>query len=582
MLSIYWQSVYLKMYLIAKLSFTRLYDLIFLTLLLSHSALFSQNEGFRSPVDYTTRISGSFGEPRTRHFHAGLDYKRNRGVPFDTIRAVKDGFISRINVLPDGYGNSILINHENNYSSLYAHLHHFAPKIRSYAEKLLYRERKQMIEHELQDEKIFVKRGEYIGIMGNTGRSSAAHLHFEIRRTDDEVPINPFLLGFKSSDHIAPTINGISLYVISPDGEELHTKYFPAKKLKNNKYALIQDALEFGSLLVGVGLHAYDQMDGASNHNGIYGLEQSVDGIKNFEFVLNEMPFHQSQYIHSHMDFHAKLNNKYITKCFKNIDNPLPIYNTDEKGGLINLFETNYRDIHIAVRDFDGNKSEISFKIKRGKEWETEYSEVLNTKIRLSNKDSLFHDLGSASVELFDGTFVKPERIQIRCLNDSIIDLKQRLSIPIFKQMKISFPSLRLDYPKEKYLIVQKSAKSAGRQFSQWEANNKLVSYVRDFGQYQLEIDTIGPKIKIISLPSSKSSRIKLQLSDNFEPLDRRDYFKFEFYIDGEWKLCEWDIKNNTIWYDMPSKKSRSSSKLHVIVSDAAGNSTELRKEIAF
>ena len=171
---------------------------------------------FRSPINYNTRLSGSFAEPRSAHFHAGIDYKQLRGVPFDTIYAAADGYISRINVKPDGYGNALYIDHPNGYTTVYAHLHHFNKSITEYMESTMTRKKIHKVEHYPLKDRMRVKKGDYIGVMGNTGRSFGAHLHFEIRKTNSETPVNPALFGLKPKDKLTPTINGVVLYTLTP------------------------------------------------------------------------------------------------------------------------------------------------------------------------------------------------------------------------------------------------------------------------------------------------------------------------------------------------------------------------------
>ena len=101
-----------------------------------------------------TKITDLFGyRPRRRRVHNGLDIKVQRG---DTIYAAFDGKVRITAYQRRGYGHYILIRHNNGIETLYAHL------------------TKKLVTVN-QD----VKAGDPIGLGGNTGRSSGAHLHFE-------------------------------------------------------------------------------------------------------------------------------------------------------------------------------------------------------------------------------------------------------------------------------------------------------------------------------------------------------------------------------------------------------------------
>lgn len=109
--------------------------------------------GFVMPTT-NTKITDIFGyRPRRRRVHNGLDIKVQRG---DTIRSAFDGKVRMASYQRRGYGHYIVIRHNNGIETVYAHL----------SKKLV-----------IQDQN--VKAGQPIGLGGNTGRSSGAHLHFE-------------------------------------------------------------------------------------------------------------------------------------------------------------------------------------------------------------------------------------------------------------------------------------------------------------------------------------------------------------------------------------------------------------------
>src|SRR5688572_26258885 len=113
--------------------------LIFWIALLSMVAFvkYPKND-FVSPVNRQMRLSGTFGELRTNHFHAGLDVKSLHQVSGDPIYATGGGYISRIKVDESGYGNSIFIDHPNGFTSVYAHLENFIPEIENYVKEQQY------------------------------------------------------------------------------------------------------------------------------------------------------------------------------------------------------------------------------------------------------------------------------------------------------------------------------------------------------------------------------------------------------------------------------------------------------------
>ncbi len=102
---------------------------------------------------------------KTRKFHHGMDFSAPIGTP---VYATGNGVIQKIKKSRSktNYGNYILINHGYDYQSFYAHL-----------DKILVSKGKK------------VKRGDLIGLVGNTGKSTAPHLHYEVRYKERK--INP-------------------------------------------------------------------------------------------------------------------------------------------------------------------------------------------------------------------------------------------------------------------------------------------------------------------------------------------------------------------------------------------------------
>ena len=100
---------------------------------------------------------------KTRKMHYGMDFSAKTGTE---IYSTGDGVVSKVKRSKRGYGNYVKINHGFGYETLYAHMSKYIVK---------------------KGQK--VKRGEVIGFVGNSGISTAPHLHYEVRK--DNKKINP-------------------------------------------------------------------------------------------------------------------------------------------------------------------------------------------------------------------------------------------------------------------------------------------------------------------------------------------------------------------------------------------------------
>ena len=536
---------------------------------------------FRSPVNHKTVLSGSFGEPRSRHFHAGIDFKQKKGIPYDTIYAVEDGFISRIDVQPDGYGNALLMNHSCNKTSVYAHLHEFAPKIKTYIEEKMIAQKRNSIQYKVVDSTLYFRKGQPIGILGNSGRSSGPHLHFEIRNTTSESAVNPGLFGFKPDDDIPPVIRGIMIYEITPNGQEKSKQYYPAVKKGISTYMISNNVIETSFLKVGVGIRTYDTMNGASNHNGIYKLEMRVDGEVVHAFSLDSIPFHQSKYIHSHMDYEAKLNRQYIMKCFKNPGNQLDIYRDSKNNGEIYTYDFRPIDIEIKVLDLEGNEASVTFQLQRSNDIPKRTFRN-NRSIEIGIADSMNITLARTKIQFPVFAFCQPVHLEFKDTSsaDEII-LEQKEKIPVFRHFKISHTLKEYLSDREKYIFSATNEKGEQLRYSaKWENDSTVITFTNALTNYRIEKDTIAPTISVISIPTVGSDLFKVQIKDDFVAVHDRDALDISIYVNDQWTLCQQDAKTQTTWFYLKASQPPQSYKIDVEVIDGSENKSFMSKTI--
>ncbi len=112
------------------------------------------------------RIASGFGsriDPvyKTVKFHYGLDFSAPQGTP---IYATADGTVTTAGSTGNGYGNHVIINHGYGYETLYGH----------------------MVRVKVRGGQV-VKRGEVIGWVGSTGKSTGPHCHYEVHKNGEKV-----------------------------------------------------------------------------------------------------------------------------------------------------------------------------------------------------------------------------------------------------------------------------------------------------------------------------------------------------------------------------------------------------------
>ena len=187
--------------------------------------------GFYMPTT-NTKITSKFG-PRRRRMHNGIDVKVYIG---DTIRAAFSGKVRMVKYERRGYGQYIVIRHDNGLETIYGHLS------------------KQLV-----SEDQYVEAGEVIGLGGNTGRSTGSHLHFETRFLGQA--INPALLfDFEKQDIVTES------YLFKKGNNRYRRTGSTAVASGNNQYYKVRrgDSLSRISQRTGVSIDRLCKLNGIS------------------------------------------------------------------------------------------------------------------------------------------------------------------------------------------------------------------------------------------------------------------------------------------------------------------------------
>ena len=124
------------------------------------------------------RISSLFGKrfhPVDKKVkpHLGLDISANYGTP---VHATATGFVKAVKFSNVGYGNQVEILHGFGFETRYAHLH-----------KLIVKQGQR------------VNKGDVIGFVGSSGKSTASHLHYEIKK--NRIHLDPYPFCFLETDY---------------------------------------------------------------------------------------------------------------------------------------------------------------------------------------------------------------------------------------------------------------------------------------------------------------------------------------------------------------------------------------------
>jgi hypothetical protein len=559
-------------------------------LLLTFPAL-SQKKGiFRSPVDFQVLLSANFGEIRSGHFHSGIDIK-TEGAEGKNIYACADGYISRIAVSPGGFGKALYIMHPNGYTTVYGHLKSFRDDIEQFTRQKQY-EQKSFAVNLFPGKVAFpVKKGDIIAFSGNTGSSSGPHLHFEVRESASEKPVNPLLFSLGIMDNIPPEIRSIVVYDLD------NSQYINKIKLpvihSNGRSGLDQNRLpiEVGSK-AGVGVEAIDLLNQSNNRYGIYTLQLFLDENQLFLSRLDKFSFDETQYVSSYIDYEEKMRTgTIIEKTFLQPNNLLSIYPLVYKQGIIRLTDTLAHEVKIIVTDTYGNSSSLEFPIRRT------YRPLHPLLVKQQNEfarlfpyqatNSYSHDgfrLEIPAFALYDTLYF--EFAQTAILPGTVSPLYHihNKYTPVYKDFTVSIrPDSFPPGMESKLMVVEVDDEGTWIPFGGVFDNGWLTAKISEFGNYAVAIDTVPPEISPLDPTKNwdygNLGRLDFTITDGGSGIKA-----YNGYIDGNWVLFEYDQKNDLLTYvfDPARLKKGTTHTLLLTVTDERQNSSVYRKEFTW
>lgn len=528
---------------------------------------------FRSPLDIELIPSGTFGELRTNHFHAGMDIKTQQREGLK-VYTVAEGYVSRIKVSHYGYGKVIYITHPNGYTSVYGHLSSYAPKLEALVKAKQYEQESYEVEILPAANEIKVSPDEIIAYSGNTGSSGGPHLHFEIRDQQERV-INPLLFGFKIQDKKTPFVTNIYAYTkdetafVNGENGRVELRLIPNK----NKDYHVESINAYGA--IGFSVVSYDQQDLAVNQNGINTLETFFNGSKKFEMNFNRFSFGETRHINRFIDYELfKTKNKRSQKLFVEEGNVLSLYDNVDMDGYVTIEDSTASVYKIKIKDFHGNESWVTIPIN-GKKISKE-PKAINT----INKTYIFSEqptnLNQNNVTVYfpANSFYEDTFIDFKVNNDTLYLHKD--IIPLQKNVSIQFDvSKYKDAEKDKLYIAELIGRRNYPSYLRTKRNDNVLSATSNaLGTYTLVMDTQGPKISATNFQDGKwlsnFRYLKFKITDDLSGISN-----YRATINGKWILMEYEYKTNTLTFDFNDNVVEDTkNELKLVVTDNVGNSS--------
>lgn len=543
------------------------------------SIINSQNSG-DYPLEIPIILSGTFGELRPNHFHAGIDIK-TKGTEGFKVYSIGDGYVSRIQITHGGYGKALYIKHDNGQSSVYAHLQKFSPKIEKIVKEIQYSKESYTFRTYPSKDEIRISEKELIGFSGNTGRSFGPHLHYELRDELDR-PINPMAFkNYSVKDTIPPVVLGLYYKLIpenSISGSNSSFNELKLKKISNNLF--ISDTLKTSGP-VGFGINSFDRMNNTWNKMGLSNIKTNIDGNEIFNMDLNSFSYDEWRHINTFIDYPYYKNKKIkIQKLYIEEFNPLDMYKRSLGDGVVKINETNVTYLYsVKLFDFNKNQSEILVPIQ----WEKQ-NDLSNRKLDFENmfkvnKDSTYNfKFPGAKVSIEKNSFYTDKIIQIFEENNLLHVDKD--SIPLLKGITIKMDVSRYNDSIRNRTYIGRIGENKKSSFvSSKKEENYVIAKVNNLGDFVIKIDSIKPNISVIDISDnqwiSNRKNLSIKISDNESGVKN-----YRGTINDKWILLEYNPMKGILSYDFNDNVNRDDAKnvLEIKIEDNVGNEKKLIK----
>ena len=542
---------------------------------------------YGSPLDIPIYLSATFGELRPNHLHAGLDIKTH-GVEGKKVYAVADGYISRIGVSPYGYGNVLYITHYDGYTSVYAHLQRFSGEIAKYVKQYQYRNKKFASQIYPDADKFPVKKGDLIAYAGNSGGSGGPHLHFEIRHTLSEKPLNPMYFGYKIEDNVKPLIQGVAAY---PIGEEstleggIKPMYFSVEG-GNGKYNLKDRSIVKGNGEIAFGICTYDQVGTSANKNGPYLYELFLDGELAFQVECDSFSYSEPRYVNSLLDYrHHKQKKTSYVRTETDPFNKLQMI--AKRNGTVVVENGDTVNVRFKISDYVGNSSQISFKLVGTSPVEVERPARRRSEYFVKADGSLNNSItiDDFNVTMEKGTLFRDEWIQTGQRSEkgccSRVYRFGDDEMTTFKQFTVRIrPDAKwADHPRKYIAYIDNSGKvsSLGGKMK----NGCMETETRSMGEYAVKIDSVSPKVSASNFKDGQSVKelksLRFKITDDMTGIET-----YDVYLDDVWVLGQYDAKNALLYYEFDEKIKAGTNNVKVVVTDGVGNSKTLKMKVVY
>ena len=406
-----------------------------------------------------------------------------------------------------------------------------------------------------------VKREELIAFSGNTGGSMGPHLHFEIRETRTEEPLNPLAFGLEVKDTRAPNIRGL-MWTDADFGDHGEFKEGDTIDMPTTR---------------GFDVFTTDKQDLANNNNGVSRIEATANGTTFFTAHYNRINFSTSRFINAHINYERYYaQGVRYTRLYELENNPLEITQTAElitpafraSKGWLTVAKDSLVKVHVKVLDFEGNESAFDFYLKGAPAQKT----PANPEVLAWDKEHNV-ELGPIKIRVPKGALYRDTEFKTYVLRDYEYVIGQG-SVPLQTHMELRWELDSVQKRGVGWFAWELGRKGSKDAITGEREGDILVLRTRSTGTYYLDQDLVKPTVRLVqSTPMVRSNssfkEIRISAQDDKTGIDR-----YSARIDGAFARIDFDYKRDLLKIVVPKDIPAGNHNLRVVVIDGVGNTT--------
>lgn len=593
-----------------------------------------QNRRYQLPMtDVARALAGGYGELRPNHFHGGLDFKSDQTIGHP-VHSFADGFVRRVGINAYGYGLVLYVEHPAlGLTSVYGHLSDFSDEVWKVVRARQVKDESNNLDATFGPDEIPVKEGQIIALSGNTGSSGGPHVHFELRNIpddDDDICYDPMMYFLRElKDTQAPRISHVYLYPQAGQGvacgastRQVSTVTGLCATRGGEGGTVTKQLTAWGK--VGIGLKAYDYMDGQANKYGVKELRLYLevpgkDGNAEkepkyqllYHFKQDAFRFSETRFTNSLTDYAAWVNDKsMIMKSFIEPGNLLQQVDPSLDDGLVNFDEERPYHFVYELEDAHGNLTSLDFTVQGQRAEIAPYVQPENT-LWVEALKTQRVDTAGFRMQIPAGTFYTDLALRFRVTDKAMgvrkvskrIKNKKGRWVNVERNEEYPLPALskvytigRYDIPMHRYCAfsielpdtlvhpeqlymanLDAAGIASGSVFKPAENGrpNTMVARTREAGRFVVLRDEKAPSVKILN---AAHKTMQISVSD-----EESGVKKFRVLIDG--KFVPFNMDNRGRYFGEPSHYGIAAGKPHkieIFAIDHCGNETTITENKQF